>query len=149
VNVFNNRFTGVVDSSDITINATTLMLNGSQQFKFAKTWTAEVSGFYRTKGIEGVIAIQPMGMLSVGIGKQIMKNQGTLRLNIRDILFSQQTHGSSKYGNVDARFFEKRDSRVVNLGFTYRFSKGKINNQRKRTGGSANDEQSRVGVSGN
>lgn len=146
VNVFNNKFHGVVNNAPISFDATTLMLNGSQQFKFAKTWTAELSGFYRTKGIEGVIAVQPMGMLSAGLSKQVMKNQGTLRLNVRDILHSQTTHGSSKYGNVDARFTEERDSRVVSLGFTYRFSKGKINNQRRRTNGSASEEQNRVGV---
>ena len=130
----------------ITVNATTLMLNGSQQFKFAKTWTAEVSGFFRTSGVEGVILVRPMGMLSTGISKQIMKDKGMLRLNVRDILLTQKTSAKSKYGNVDARFTESRDSRVVSFGFTYRFSKGKINNTRKRTNGSANEEQNRVGV---
>ena len=67
-------------------------------------------------------------------------------MNVRDILWSQKTNAKSKYGNVDASFQEARDSRVVNLGFTYRFSKGKISNQKKRTNGSANDEQNRVGV---
>jgi iron complex outermembrane receptor protein len=146
VNVFNNHFTGVVDSTAITVQATTLMLNGSQQFKFAKTWTAELSGFFRTSGIEGVVNTRPMGMLSAGLSKQILKNNGTVRVGIRDILYSQQGGGTSKYGNVDATFKEKRDSRVVNIGFTYRFSKGKMGNQRKRSNGSANDEQNRVGV---
>lgn len=149
VNVFNNHFTGVVDSTSITIDATTIMLNGSQQFKLSKTWTAELSGFFRSSGVEGVILIKPMGMLAVGISKQVMKNQGTIRLNVRDIFYTQRTKGSSKYGNVDARFYEERDSRVVNLGFSYRFSKGKVSNQRKRTNGSANDEQNRVGVGAN
>ena len=146
VNVFNNKFNGLVNNVPITVNATTLMLNGSQQFKFAKTWTAEVSGFFRTSGVEGVILVRPMGMLSTGISKQIMKDKGMLRLNVRDILLTQKTSAKSKYGNVDARFTESRDSRVVSFGFTYRFSKGKINNTRKRTNGSANEEQNRVGV---
>jgi hypothetical protein len=122
------------------------MLNGSQQFKFAKTWNAEVSGFFRTAGVEGVLVAKPMGMLSAGIGKQIFKNKGTLRLNVRDILYTQKFSAKAKYGNVDARFTEARDSRVVSVGFTYRFSKGKINNPKKRTNGSASEEQNRVGV---
>lgn len=147
VNIFNNRFNGIVDSTEITVSATSLSLNGSQQFKFAKTWTAEISGYYRTGGVEGVIEVQPQGMLAIGFSKQILKNQGTLRLNVRDILYTQRSFGKSKYGNVDAQFREERDSRVVNFGFTYRFSKGKVGNQRKRNG-SANEEQNRVGVGG-
>ena len=146
VNVFNNQFNGLVNNAYVTVNATTLMLNGTQQFKFAKTWTGEISGFFRTGAVEGVLVAKPMGQLSAGIGKQIFKNQGTLRLTVRDILYTQRFSAKAQYGNVDARFTEARDSRVVNLGFTYRFSKGKINNTRKRTGGSASEEQNRVGV---
>jgi iron complex outermembrane recepter protein len=148
VNVYNNKFDGVIDNGDVSFTHTTLMLNGSQQFKFAKTWTAELGGFYRTSGIEGVLLIKPMGMLNVGLSKQMMKNKGTVRLNVRDIFYTQKTSAVVKYGNVDATFQESRDSRVVNLGFTYRFSKGKLNGgPKKRTNGSANDEQNRVGVS--
>ena len=145
VNVFNNRFEGIVNNTFVTIGATTLMLNGSQQFQISKTWSAELRGFYRTQGIEGVIHAKPFGMMSAGLSKQVMKNKGTLRLNIRDIFKTQYFRGESKYSNVDAAFQEHRDSRFVNIGFTYRFSKGKIN-QRKRSNGSANDEQNRVGA---
>jgi len=145
VNAYNNRFEGIVNNSFITIDATTLMLNGSQQFQISKTLSTEISGFFRTQGLEGVIHTKPFGMMSWGLSKQIMKNNGTLRLNVRDVFKTQKFRGESKYGNVDAAFQERRDSRVVNIGFTYRFSKGKIN-QRKRSNGSANDEQSRVGA---
>jgi iron complex outermembrane receptor protein len=145
VNAFNNKFEGVVNNVFVTIDATTLMLNGSQQFQFSKTWSGEISGFFRTQGIEGVIHAKPFGMMSVGVSKQVMKNKGTVRLNVRDVFKSQYFRGESKYSNVDAAFQERNDSRVVNIGFSYRFSKGKVN-QRKRSNGSANDEQNRVGA---
>jgi iron complex outermembrane recepter protein len=145
VNVFNNKFDGIVNDTTITIDATTLSLNGSQQFNFAKTWSAEISGFFRTGGIEGVIKAKPFGMVSLGVGKQIMKNKGTIRLNVRDVFYTQKFRGYSRYGNVDAAFQERGDSRVVNLNFTYRFSKGKINGTPKRRAGSASEEQNRVG----
>jgi len=145
VNAFNNKFEGLVGKDLVTIDATTLMLNGSQQFQFTKTFSGEISGFFRTQGIEGVIHAKPFGMMSIGLSKQIMKNNGTIRLNLRDVFKTQRFRGESRYGDVDAAFQERRDSRVVNIGFTYRFSKGKIN-QRKRSNGSANDEQNRVGA---
>ena len=146
VNVFNNKFDGIVNNTPVSITATTLMFNGSQQFKFAKTWTAEISGFYRTAGIEGVINTKPFGVMSAGLSKQVLKNNGTVRLNFRDVLNTQTFRGVSKYSNVDASFQEHHDGRVVNIGFTYRFSKGKLNGGPKRRASSASDEQSRVGV---
>ncbi len=146
INAFNNKFDGIVNDTFITISATTLTLNGSEQFTFAKTWTAELSGFFRTGGIEGVIVTKPLGMLSFGLSKQIMKKQGTVRLNVRDIFYTQRFKGASKYGNVDAAFQESPDSRVINIGFTYRFAKGKMTGSApKRRSGSSSDEQNRVG----
>jgi hypothetical protein len=149
VNASHNRFEGVVDNTPVVVKAKMVMLNGSQQFKFAKTWGAEVSGFYRTKGLEGIILTQPVGVLNLGVSKQILKNKATVRLNVRDILYTQKFRAETKYANVDAGFKEWRDSRVVNVGFTYRFSKGKMNGGQKRRTGSANDEQSRVGGGNN
>ncbi|HEX2606025.1 MAG TPA: TonB-dependent receptor [Flavisolibacter sp.] len=145
VNGFNNHFEGLVNNAPVTISATTIVLNGSQQIKLSKTLSGEISGFYRTGALEGVIQTRPMGIMNLGFSQQVMKGKGTLRLNIRDVLYTQQFKASSKYGNVDAAFQERSDSRVVNIGFTYRFSKGKINGGAKRRASSANDEQSRVG----
>ncbi len=145
VNAFNNKFDGIVNDTTISVKATTVQLNGSQQFNFAKTWSAEISGFYRTGSIEGVIQAKSMGMISAGISKEIFQKKATIRLNVRDIFYTQGFRGVSKYSNIDARFKETRDSRVVNLGFTYRFSKGKINGAPKRRASSSSDEQSRIG----
>jgi iron complex outermembrane recepter protein len=124
-------------------------MNGSQQFKLNKTLTGEISGYFRTGGIDGIFQTKAMGQVSVGLTQQIMKGNGSLRINVRDILYTQRFQASSRYGNVDAAFQEQGDSRVVNVGFTYRFNKGKMNGNPKRRGSSANDEQNRVGVGGN
>jgi outer membrane receptor protein involved in Fe transport len=146
INASDNRFEGIINNSPVVVDAKMVMINGSQQFKFAKTWSAEVSGFWRSKGVEGIIVTKPVGMLAMGVSKQIMKNKATVRLNVRDILYTQKFRAETKYANVDANFMEWRDSRVVNLGFTYRFSKGKMNSSApKRRTGSASDEQNRVG----
>ncbi len=146
LNVFNNSYTGVVNTTPIAFSATSLSLNGTQQFRLSKTLSGEISGGYRGPAIEGVIRMKSMGMLAAGFSKQVLKNKGTLRITVRDILYTQRARAIINYGNVDATFQERRDSRVLNLGFTYRFSKGKIANVKKKAGGSAGDEQNRVGV---
>jgi hypothetical protein len=149
VNVYNNHFKGVVNNNDISIGVTGLMMQVQQQFKWGKGWGAEVSGFYRTKGVEGVIFIQPIGQVNAGFSKQILKNKASVRLNVRDIFAGGVFKGYSKYGNVDAQFKNVNDSRAVSLSFTYRFNKGKLKAGNNRKNGGASDEQNRVKAGGN
>jgi len=123
------------------------MVNMNNQFKFKKGWSAELSGWYRTKGVEGQILLNPFGQLSAGIAKQILKEKGTLKLGVRDMFYTQQPSGSINFQSTEARFTNYRDSRVVNLTFSYRFGKPlKAISQRKK--GGAGDEQNRVKGSG-
>ena len=142
-NVYNNFYSGIINGDYTEIGATTGQFNVSNQFKFGKGWSAELSGFYTTPMVNGVFKIQDFGALNAGIGKQVMKGKGTVRVNARDILYTQKIRGTSRFSNIDAAFQQQRDSRVVNVNFTYRFSKGKVNGQKRRTGG-ATEEQNRV-----
>jgi len=143
-NVYNNHFKGVVNNDPISIGITSFMIQLQQQFKFSKGWAAEVSGFYRTKGLEGVIFIKPIAQVNAGISKQVLKNQGSIRLNVRDIFAGGVFKGYSKYGTVDAQFKNVNDSRAVSLTFTYRFNKGKLKATSSKRSSGASDEQNRV-----
>lgn len=143
MNVFNNRFSGIINGDPVTISATTGMFNIMEQFKFNKGWGAEISGFGRTEAVEGIFRIKPFAIMNLGISKQMMKNKGSLRISVRDFLWSQRIKGESKYSNIDTKFQQFGESRVVNLSFTYRFSKGKISNVQRKRGG-ASEEASRV-----
>ena len=72
-----------------------------------------------------------------------------MRLSGRDIFWSQKISGTSRFSNIDAAFQQRRDSRQVALGFTYRFSKGKMGNNQKRKTGGADDEKNRVNTGDN
>jgi len=114
-----------------------------QQFKFSKGWAAELSGFYRSKGMEGVIYIQPIVQVNAGISKQVLKNKGSIRLNVRDVFAGSVFKGYSKYSNIDIQFRNVNDNRAVSLTFSYRFNKGKLKAGSRRDSG-AGDEQNRV-----
>jgi len=143
-NVFNNHFKGLVNNEPISIGITSFMVQLQQQFKFAKTWSAELSGFYRSKSLEGVIYIRHIAQVNAGISKQVLKNQGSLRLNVRDIFAGGVFKGYSRYGTVDAIFKNVNDSRAVSLTFTYRFNKGKLKATSSKRNSGASDEQDRV-----
>lgn len=144
INLFRNQFNGIINGDPVDISASTAMMNVSNQFKFNKGWSAELSGFYRTPGVDGVFRIRSMGSVNTAVAKQVMKGKGTFRLSVRDIFWTQRAKGTIQYSNIDAAFQQFRDSRLVSLGFTYRFNKGKMGNAPKRKTGASDDEKNRV-----
>ncbi|HKC34714.1 MAG TPA: outer membrane beta-barrel family protein [Chitinophagaceae bacterium] len=143
-NLYNNQYEGIVNGDFVKVGATTFQGNISNQFKFSKTWNGELSGYFNSGGVEGVFRIKSFGMINMGISKQVFKGKGTFRLSGRDVFRTQKIKGEIKYSNIDASFQQRRDSRQVALGFTYRFAKGKMNNSQKRKTGGASEESSRV-----
>ncbi|HEY6504594.1 MAG TPA: TonB-dependent receptor [Chitinophagaceae bacterium] len=148
VNVFNNHYSGIYEFDQVDIQFTTLMANMTNSFTLGKGWTAEISGWYRTKGAEGLLVINGMGALNTALSKQLMKKKATLKLGLRDVFYTQQFSGYAKYSDVDVNIAGRRDTRQANLSFTWRFGKTNIAPERKRKS-SSTDEQNRVGTGTN
>lgn len=138
-----SKFEGPVNGEMVDVDATTLLMNVNNQFKFNKGWSAELSGFYRSRGAEGQIIIDPMGQVAAGVAKQVLKGKGTLKLNVRDIFYTQVVTGNMNFQNTAVEFRNARDSRAGTLSFTYRFGKPMKGMPQRKTGG-AKDEQNRV-----
>ncbi|TMI82182.1 MAG: TonB-dependent receptor [Bacteroidetes bacterium] len=144
-----SKFEGELYGEQIRVSAPNVLFNVSNQFKFKKGWSSELSGFYRSKGIEGQIVIQPMGQLTAGASKQVMKGKGTVRFNVRDILYTNWVKGSINFASTQATFENRRDSRMASIAFTYHFGKPIKGPQNNRKKGGADEEQNRVKVGGN
>jgi iron complex outermembrane recepter protein len=126
------------------VSASNFLVNVNNQFNFNKGWSAELSGFYRSKGVDGQVFMMPLGQVSAGVSKQVLKGKGTVRLNIRDIFWTSKFEGRMDIQGTDTRFQNVRDSRVAGVTFTYRFGKPLKGPQNNRKKGGAAEEQSRV-----
>ena len=147
-NVNYNKFSGFLYGENINVDATTLLLNLNNQFNFHGGWSGEISGFYRTKGVEGQIVIYPLGQASAAVSKKILKDKGSVKLAVRDFLYTNKPHGYLNFQQTEATFSNRRDSRQVALTFSYNFGKPlKGIGPRKHNG--AGEEQSRVNTGGN
>jgi iron complex outermembrane receptor protein len=147
-NVNYNKFSGLLYGETINVEATTLLLNINNQFTFPKGWAGELSGFYRTKGVEGQIIVDPLGQASAAVSKKLLKDKASLKLSVRDLFYTNKVRGYINFQQTDATFYNVRDSRQVSLSFTYRFGKPLKTVSGKRNNGSG-DEQSRVKTGGN
>lgn len=147
-NVFNNHYTGIYQNGTkndpIDIQFTSFMGNMTNSFTIGKKGlNAEISGWYRSKGAEGLLVANEMYAVNAAVSKPIFNKKGTLKFGIRDIFYTQKFSGYAKYSDVDVNIFSSRDSRQFNASFTYRFGKKSIAPARRKSGG-AEDEQNRV-----
>jgi iron complex outermembrane recepter protein len=142
-----SRYKGILYNDPIDVAAGNVLVSINNQLKFQKGWSAELSGWYRTKGVEGQILLEPFGALTAGISKQVLKGKGTVKMNIRDIFYSQMVQGDINFKSTEAHFRNWRDTRVANITFTYRFGKPLKNGNEPRRRNSP-DEQNRVKANG-
>ncbi len=149
INVFNNHYEGVYENKPLDLSYTSFLINMTQTFTIKKGFTAEVTGFYRAKGVDQLNINEPMYVLSFGAQKQVLKGKGTVRLNLRDPFWLQRYKGKTQYDIVDSRVMSRWDNRQVTATFTYRFGKnGQQNPPPRRRNSASQDEQNRVGQGG-
>lgn len=151
-NIYNNHYKGFLLNNGanerIDVSATTFMANVSNQFSFKKGWTGEISGFYQGRNLAGgVIVSKPMGVFSLGAGKQILKGKGTVRLNVRDPFWIQKFRGTTDLDNLSTQINSRWDNRRYIFTFNYRFGKT-LQQQSRRRNAASQDEQNRVNLGG-
>ena len=144
LDVYNNHYRGMVDSTNVDVSYTSFNASFNTQYHFKKGWAVEGSGFYYAKNyISGVVLADGRGMFSLGASKQIWHGKGSLKLNLRDPLYlmSFTSHSNLAQGLINSHAIW--DNRRIIMTFIYRF--GKTFNQVQRRNSGAGDEQSRVG----
>jgi iron complex outermembrane recepter protein len=144
-----NKFSGMLYGEDIDVSATTLLLNVNNQFSFSHGWGGELSGFYRTKGVEGQVIVDPLGQASGAISKKILNDKASLKLAIRDMFYTNHPHGYINFQQTEATFSNRRDSRQVALSFSWNFGKPLKGMSGNHSHSGAGDEQNRVKAGGN
>lgn len=144
-NVYNNRYTGVYNTQRVDIGYMTFNTNVSNSFQVKQGLSAELSGFYRHKGVDQLTVTAPLYQMSIAAQKTVLQGKGTVRLNVRDPFAWQRFKGENRYGDIDMRFENRPDVRQVTATFTLRFGRAAQGNQPKRRQSSAQEEQNRAG----
>ncbi|RYZ19264.1 MAG: TonB-dependent receptor, partial [Chitinophagaceae bacterium] len=108
-------------------------LYAQQSLKFAKTFTAELSGWYTAPSIwQGTFKSDAMGGIDFGIQKTIFKNKGSLKLSFSDILHTMQWGGESEFSGQAFRGNGNWESQQFKANFTYRFGNTNVKAMRQR-----------------
>lgn len=117
--------------------------NNTFQFKLSESWTAEWSGFYRTKITNAQFVVGRMYGFNAGVQKKISPSS-TIKINGNDLFYTRITNGQiNNLRNTEAGWRNRSDSRNVVLSYSYRFGKT-LSGLRKHKNTGAEDEQNRV-----
>jgi hypothetical protein len=142
-NIIHRKMKGFIERQ-YNEHATQGSFNFNNALQFKKGWSGELSGFYTSKSRNDIQeVVDPAGQVSVGVAKTILKNKGTIKLAARDLFYTQWMKGNTTFTQATEYFKLTRDTRVVNLSFSYRF--GKAFKTTKREQGAAKEEMERVG----
>jgi hypothetical protein len=145
VNIYYASYTGNIANTQLNgIGNLNLNFNSVNTFSLSKTWSAELTGNYRSKEVYAYDVIKPIWFVSAGVQKKLFNNKGTLKLNVNDIFFSNRIEADVAYTNYKEHFLVQRDTRVATLSFSYKFGKSSVPGARRRQGG-AEDIKQRAG----
>jgi hypothetical protein len=115
----------------------------TNQFTITKNLSAELAGSYQTRILSGQFLTIPVWQVRTGLSQKVLRGDGTVRLNVSDIFYTNQPGGDIRnIANSKANWLSKLDSRVVTISFAYRFNKGKTLNIRQS--GGSEQEKGRV-----
>ncbi|MCY7350569.1 MAG: TonB-dependent receptor [Cytophagaceae bacterium] len=135
LNLSRNRYVGQLLGADLDQSFVSVQGNLQNQFTFSKNWSAELGGFYTNGFLEGILVGKPMGQISAGVQRQLWNKKASIRLNVRDIFWTQYFRGSVRYQNLDVFIKSRWENRVANLTFSYRFGNTKVQAARRRSTG--------------
>jgi len=116
--------------------------------KFAKTWTAELSGFYNAPTIyQGSFKGRAIYSADAGISKLVMKGKATVKASVSDVFNTMRFRATSDFAGQTTQFSFRQESRQFKLSVNYRFGNNGVKPARQRASG-AEDELKRTQQSG-
>lgn len=144
--VITSWFKDRIYNQQLDVQRSYYMLNFTNQFTISPKWSAECSGFYRTKLYYGQIEIGKIWYMSAGVQKKVMKNQGTIKLALSDMFRTNLPNGIiGSLSNSQASYRSTLDSRVLTLSFGIRFNKGKSLKARENSGSETEKQRVKTG----
>jgi hypothetical protein len=136
------KFTGVVNRFAISQGQPSFYVNSNNSFSLSENLSAELTFRYNHQNLYGVTLEKTSSNVIAGIQKTVLQKKGTITLNVTDIFWNSFPRGVTTFSDVDEHWTSRRDTRVINIGFTYKFGTGKTGRMRKETG--AEEEKKRI-----
>jgi len=128
----------------VDLDAFGFSLFAQNSLKFAKLYTAEVSGFYNAPTIyQGSFKGKAMYSVDAGLSRTIFQNKATIKASVSDVFHTMRFRATSDFAGQVTNFSSRWESRQFKLSLGFRFGNNGVKPARQRTTG-AEDETKRV-----
>ena len=116
-----NHYTGFYEGLPLDYKRGSWTFFMFQEFKATPTFTVNMQGFLRTKGLQNLYELNTFGGLFVSANKSILKKKANIILSVNDLLYTNQVSFSLQQGTVNAEGKRVNDTRRLGLTFRYNF----------------------------
>jgi outer membrane receptor protein involved in Fe transport len=116
-----NHYTGFYEGLPLDYKRGSWTFFMFQELKITKTFTVNMQGFLKTKGLQNLYELNTFGGLFVSANKSILKKKANIILSVNDLLHTNQVSFSLKQGTVNATGRRVNDTRRLGLTFRYNF----------------------------
>ncbi|WP_113652382.1 TonB-dependent receptor [Pedobacter namyangjuensis] len=115
-------------------------LNIQQRFKLPYNITGEVLGFLNSKRLIGANQVmKPTSQIDLGLQRNFLNNNATLRLAFTDIYKGSQAYSTQNFEGFYMKNYSYYETRQVKLNFTYKFADSKAKGPRTRNSALENE----------
>jgi hypothetical protein len=138
------HFRGDIANTSLNEGTFAVSLSSQNSFILPRDWSVELNGWYQSEQRYGYMVLRALSSINIGIQKNLFDKKATLKLGVTDLLYKENPIGYSNFTNYHEDFIVRRDSRMVNISFTYRFGNKAIAPAKKKQRG-AEEELRRAG----
>jgi hypothetical protein len=104
--------------------------------KFAKVWTAEITGSYSSPSIiQGTFKAKSLYSVDAGMLKQILKGKGSLKASVSDIFHTLHFSAKNIFAGQYLVTKSTGETRLFKLNFSYSFGNSQVKAARQRKTG--------------
>jgi phage baseplate assembly protein gpV len=133
----------------VDLNAFGAVFYAQNSVRFAKVWTAELSGVYVAPTVMmGTFKTKGMGGVDLGLQKQILKGNGTIKVSGTDLLHTFRFRATSDFAGQTTNVVSRWEAQQFKVNFTWRFGSTTVKGAKQKNG-AADEESKRAEQGGN
>ncbi|MFD2787213.1 outer membrane beta-barrel protein [Hymenobacter rubripertinctus] len=137
------RYAGNTNGYSINNGLPSFQVNSNNSLQVIDGLSMEMNVLYTHRSQEAFTVLKPQFNFSFGVQKKILKDRGSLTLNVNDLFWTSYPRGVTTFKGMQETWSSVRDTRIVSLNCSYRFGSGEVKRVRQST--ATEDEMSRGG----
>jgi outer membrane receptor protein involved in Fe transport len=144
VTLFNNQYQATgLGGLELDVNKTSFYLNTNHNFTLPKNLAAEVGATYTSANVYGTFNFGSSYGVDLGLSKSLLNKKASIKFSVSDVFNTRETNIHSTLSSVNYKLYQKPETRVFRLTFSYRFGSSTVKEARNHATG-LESEQSRV-----